>query len=77
MEKCIWKISLHGRYLAGQECSGGKIFLPVKKERSLFPFPWEERKNRSSGLRPEAAGAAVSDFVFLTGNARIFFVSFL
>ena len=60
-----------------QECSGGKIFLPVKKERSLFPFPWEERKNRSSGLRPEAAGAAVSDFVFLTGNARIFFVSFL
>lgn len=48
-----------------------------EKERSLFPFPWEERKNRSSGLRPEAAGAAVSDFVFLTGNARIFFVSFL
>lgn len=48
-----------------------------EKERSLFPFPWEERKNRSSGLRPEAAGAAASDFVFLTGNARIFFVSFL
>ena len=60
-----------------QECSGGKTFLPVKKERSLFPFPWEERKSRSLNLRLEAIGEAVSDFVFLTGNARIFFVSFL
>lgn len=36
-----------------------------------------ERKSRSLNLRLEAIGAAVSDFVFLTGNARIFFVSFL
>lgn len=48
-----------------------------EKGEILFPFPWEERKNRSSGLRPEAAGAAASDFVFLTGNARTFSASFL
>ncbi|WP_306288754.1 hypothetical protein [Ruminococcus sp. SR1/5] len=48
-----------------------------EKGWSRFPFPWEERKSRSLNLRLEAIGAAVSDFVFLTGNARIFFVSFL
>lgn len=48
-------------------------------EKGVIPisFPWEERKSRSLNLRLEAIGAAVSDFVFLTGNARIFFVSFL
>ena len=63
MEKCIWKISLHGRYLAEQECSDGKIFL-LGKGMIPISFPWEERKSRSSGLRLEAIGAAVSDFVF-------------
>ena len=77
MEKCIWKISLHGRVFGGAGVLRWENLFTGEKERSLFPFPWEERKNRSSGLRPEAAGAAVSDFVFLTGNARIFFVSFL
>lgn len=52
------------------------LFTGEKGEIPLS-FSLEERKSRSSGLRPEAAGAAVSDFVFLIGNARIFFVSFL
>ena len=69
------------------ECFHGKMYLENQSAWPVFggagvlrwenPFPWEERKSRSLNLRLEAIGAAVSDFVFLTGNARIFFVSFL
>ena len=52
------------------------LFTGEKGEIPLS-FSLGGKENRSSGLRPEAAGAAASDFVFLTGNARIFFVSFL
>lgn len=49
----------------------GENLLPVKKERSLFLFPGRKGK-QVIGFETGSSCAAASDFVFLTGNARIF-----
>lgn len=52
------------------------LFTGEKGEIPLS-FSLGGKEKQVIGFETGTAGAAVSDFVFLTGNARIFFVSFL